>query len=85
MTILGSTKLGTSVTGHGDLVALTVEQADLDADIDPVTIEDEVIERFIQCGNHALPYFSVNIIYLINGFEFIKFHYFSHKWNQPNL
>lgn len=58
MQILGSSKLGQSVTGHQELVALTQEQAELDADIDPA-IEDEVVERFIQCANHALPYFSV--------------------------
>lgn len=60
MTILGTTKLGASVTGHSELVALTIEQAELDAEIDPVTVEDEVVERFIQCANHALPYFSVS-------------------------
>lgn len=60
MTILGSTKLGSSVTGHQELVALATEQAELDAEIEPV-IEDEIVERFIQCSNHALPYFSVNL------------------------
>lgn len=62
MQILGSSKLGQSVTGHQELVALTQEQAELDADIDPA-IEDEVVERFIQCANHALPYFSVFTYY----------------------
>lgn len=59
MTILGSTKLGSSVTGHQELVALATEQAELDAEIEPA-IEDEIVERFIQCSNHALPYFSVS-------------------------
>lgn len=59
MTILGSTKLGKTITGHAELVSLAVEQAELGAEIDPVTLEDETIERFIQCATHALPYFSV--------------------------
>lgn len=60
MTILGSTKLGTSVTGHAELVALAVEQADLDASLEADVNEDEVVERYIQCATHALPYFSVS-------------------------
>lgn len=60
MTILGTTKLGTSVTGHAELVTLAVEQADLDTSIEADTNEDEVVERYIQCATHALPYFSVS-------------------------
>ncbi|XP_055684855.1 apoptosis inhibitor 5 homolog [Lutzomyia longipalpis] len=69
MTILGSTKMGKTVTGHAELVNLAVEQAELGAEIDPVTLEDETIERFIQCATHALPYFSSQI----ESTPFIKF------------
>lgn len=69
MTILAGTKLGSSVTGHSELVALSVEQAELDDDIDPVNVEDEVVEKFIQCANHALPYFSSQV----ESTKFIKF------------
>lgn len=64
MTILGSTRLGASVTGHGELVALAIEQAELDTSVD--LVDDEVVERFIQCANHALPYFSVYNLYAFN-------------------
>lgn len=60
MTILGSTKLGTTITGHAELVNLAKEQAELNADIDAITVEDEIVERFIQCATHAMPYFSVS-------------------------
>uniref|UniRef100_A0A1B0DIE4 Uncharacterized protein n=1 Tax=Phlebotomus papatasi TaxID=29031 RepID=A0A1B0DIE4_PHLPP len=69
MTILGSTKLGKTITGHAELVSLAVEQAELGAEIDPVTLEDETIERFIQCATHALPYFSTQI----ESTPFVKF------------
>ncbi|KAJ6645830.1 Apoptosis inhibitor 5 like [Pseudolycoriella hygida] len=61
MTILGATKLGSSISGHNELVSLAVEQAELDGNIDPIAIEDEVVERYIQCANHALPYFSSKV------------------------
>lgn len=61
MSILGSTKLGSSITGHAELVNLAKEQAELGADIDAITIEDEIVERFIQCASHAMPYFSNTI------------------------
>lgn len=61
MNILGATKLGTSITGHAELVNLATEQAELGADIDAITIEDEIVERFIQCATHAMPYFSSTI------------------------
>lgn len=60
MKILGSTKLGTTITGHAEMVNIAIEQAELGADIDAVTIEDEVVERFIQCSSAVLPYFSVS-------------------------
>lgn len=62
MTILGSTKLGTTITGHAELVNLAKEQAELNADIDAITVEDEIVERFIQCATHAMPYFSVSYL-----------------------
>ncbi|XP_023308569.2 apoptosis inhibitor 5 homolog [Lucilia cuprina] len=61
MNILGSTKLGTTITGHAELVNLAKEQAELNADIDAITIEDEIVERFIQCATHVMPYFSNTI------------------------
>ncbi|XP_055386398.1 apoptosis inhibitor 5 homolog [Condylostylus longicornis] len=61
MNILRCTKLGSTVTGHVELVNLAVEQAELGADIDAITIEDEVVERFIQCASQAMPYFSTQI------------------------
>lgn len=38
-----------------------MEQAELDGNIDPIAIDDEVVERYIQCANHALPYFSSQV------------------------
>lgn len=61
MKILGSTKLGTTITGHAEMVNIAIEQAELGAEIDAVLIEDEVIDRFIQCASAVLPYFSVRI------------------------
>lgn len=60
MTILGSTKLGNTLKGQNDLVALTIEQAELNADDDAVIVDDELVERYIQCATHGLPYFSVS-------------------------
>lgn len=81
MTILGSTRLGTSLTGHGELVALAIEQAELDTSVD--LVDDEVVERFIQCANHALPYFSVfmrfNFLKCISTTVLIKNNSFSRK------
>lgn len=59
MNILGLTKLGNTISGHAELVNLATEQAELGAEIDAITIEDEVVERYIQCATHALPYFGV--------------------------
>lgn len=61
MNILKSTKLGNTITGHVELVNLAMEQAELNADIDAITIEEEIVERFIQCSIHAIPYFSSQI------------------------
>lgn len=62
MNILGTTKLGKTITGHNELVQLATEQAELNSEVSSLTYDDEIVERFIQCANHALPYFSVNII-----------------------
>lgn len=91
MNILGSTKLGSTITGHAELVNLAKEQAELNADIDAITIEDEIVERFIQCATHAMPYFSVrfHIYHLlkentINIYTYINL-YFRIPSNLPNL
>lgn len=46
-----------------------MEQAELDGNIDPISIDDEVVERYIQCANHALPYFSSQV----DSTKFLKF------------
>lgn len=60
MNLLASTKWGSGVKGHSELVALAVEQAELNAEEEPIIIEDEHVERYILCATHALPYFSVS-------------------------
>lgn len=68
MSILGATKLGVTITGHSELVSLAIEQSEINVDVDPVTVDDELVERYIQCATHALPYFSVSdrlIIYFL--------------------
>lgn len=60
MTILGSTKLGVTITGHAELVALATEQSEINSEVDAVMVDDEWVERYIQCATHALPYFSVS-------------------------
>lgn len=61
MTILGATKLGNTITGHAELVKLATEQAELNtADTDSIAVDDEIVERFIQCATAAAPYFSVS-------------------------
>ncbi|KAH8263311.1 hypothetical protein KR044_007128 [Drosophila immigrans] len=59
MTILGATKLGSTITGHAELVKLATEQAELNTDA--IAVDDEVVERFIQCATAAAPYFSKTI------------------------
>ncbi|XP_055295785.1 apoptosis inhibitor 5 homolog [Sitodiplosis mosellana] len=61
MNILASTKLSTTPKGQSELVALAVEQAELNTEEEPVIIEDEHVERYILCATHALPYFSTQI------------------------
>lgn len=64
MTILGSTKLGITITGHAELVALATEQSEINVEVDAVMVDDEWVERYIQCSTHALPYFSVVILFV---------------------
>lgn len=60
MTILGATKLGKTITGHNEMVQIAQDQAELNAVVSTVTYDDEIVERFIQCANHALPFLSVS-------------------------
>lgn len=60
MSILGATKLGKTITGHNELVQIAQEQAELTNVVSTVTYDDEIVERFIQCATHALPYLSVS-------------------------
>lgn len=89
MNILGSTKLGSTITGHAELVNLATEQAELGADIDAITIEDEIVERFIQCATHAMPYFSVNYIessiLFCTTFRIICIYFYRTQLNRPHL
>lgn len=62
MSILNQTKLSKTVTGHAELVAIAVEQADLEADLGALASDDETVERFIQCSSEAMPYFSVSLL-----------------------
>ncbi|EDS43559.1 apoptosis inhibitor [Culex quinquefasciatus] len=69
MSILNQTKLSKTVTGHAELVAIAVEQADLEADLGALASDDETVERFIQCSSEAMPYFSSQV----ESTLFIKF------------
>ncbi|XP_055593117.1 apoptosis inhibitor 5 homolog [Uranotaenia lowii] len=69
MSILNQTKLSKTVTGHSELVAIAIEQADLDADLGALASDDETVERFIQCSSEAMPYFSSQV----ESTPFIKF------------
>lgn len=61
MNLLASTKLGTTSKGQSELVALAIEQAELNSEEEPIMIEDEHVERYILCATHCLPYFSVRL------------------------
>lgn len=69
MSILNTTKLSKSVTGHAELVAIATEQADMEADLGALASDDETVERFIQCASEAMPYFSSQV----ESTQFIKF------------
>lgn len=62
MSILNQTKLSKTVTGHAELVAIAIEQADMEADLGALASDDETVERFIQCASEAMPYFSVSSV-----------------------
>lgn len=62
MELLGSTKLGKSISGHQELVDLVAEQVELDHPFSPGADEEsELLDRLINCVRHALPYFSVSL------------------------
>ncbi|EEB10656.1 Apoptosis inhibitor, putative [Pediculus humanus corporis] len=62
MELLGSTKLGKSISGHQELVDLVAEQVELDHPFSPGADEEsELLDRLINCVRHALPYFSSQI------------------------
>lgn len=48
---------------------LAIDQAELGADFNLATIDDDVVERFIQCATHAVAYFSSKI----ESTPFVKF------------
>lgn len=96
MNIFASTKLGTTPKGQSELVQLAIEQAELNAEEDPIIIEDECVERYIQCATQALPYFSVNFctfVYVLTGkfwinkfwLFFFYFFFCRHKLNPRHL
>lgn len=61
--------MGKSIIGHQELVKLCSEQADLEADIDPDSPHDEIIDIFITCATQAMPFFSAQI----ESTAFVKF------------
>lgn len=63
MELLGSTKLGKSISGYQELVDLVAEQVELDHPFSPGADEEsELLDRLINCVRHALPYFSVSTL-----------------------
>lgn len=66
MELLGTTRLGKTLSGHQELVDLVAEQVELDQPFNPAADEEaELLDRLINCVRHALPYFSVSLIILI--------------------
>lgn len=62
MELLGTTRLGKTISGHQELVDLVAEQVELDQPFSPgVDEETELLDRLINCVRYALPYFSVSI------------------------
>lgn len=57
--ILSSTNLGTTITGHQEIVKLCIEQADIESN-DNSDISDDIY-IFLTCVNQALPFFSSKI------------------------
>lgn len=61
MELLGTTRLGKTISGHQELVDLVAEQVELDQPFNPGADEEaELLDRLINCVRHALPYFSVS-------------------------
>jgi hypothetical protein len=56
--ILSATNLGTSITGHQEIVKLCAEQADIDTNVSDISDD---IYIFLTCVNQALPFFSSKI------------------------
>jgi len=59
MELLGWTRLGHTVSGQQELVDIVAEQAEINQNFDPKDVENDNVDRLIQCVKHALPYFSV--------------------------
>ena len=64
MNILAWTRLGSTVTGQQELVEITIEQAELSVPFKHTNLEQ--CSRLIQCIKHALPFFSVSILTLLD-------------------
>lgn len=70
MELLGTTKLGKTISGHQELVDLVAEQVELDQPFNPGADEEaELLDRLINCVRHALPYFSSQI----NSSKFVSY------------
>lgn len=68
MELLGWTRLGHTVSGQQELVDIVAEQAEINQNFDPKDVENDNVDRLIQCVKHALPYFSV--IRYLSGISF---------------
>lgn len=58
MQVLGGTKLAASVTGQAELVQIVFEQTN--AALEPDTNVADLVQVYIKCTEHAMPYFSVS-------------------------
>ncbi|KAJ9601059.1 hypothetical protein L9F63_000794 [Diploptera punctata] len=54
MELLGWTRLAHTVSGQQELVDIVVEQAELNQSFDPKEIENDNVDRLIQCVRHAI-------------------------------
>lgn len=61
MELLGWTRLGHIVSGQQELVDIVAEQAEINQNFDPKDVENDNVDRLIQCVKHALPYFSSQV------------------------
>ncbi|KAL0272798.1 UNVERIFIED_CONTAM: hypothetical protein PYX00_005636 [Menopon gallinae] len=70
MELLGSTRIGKTMSGHQEMVDLVAEQVELDHPFSPGADEEaELLDRLINCVRHALPYFSSQI----NSSKFVTY------------